>query len=111
MTITKNIKIPIPLFDTLASLKEGTLPPEYYSGQRQTDFKVTIDFLIQYSGSASTFRAYRREMERLLQWTWLIANKSILDLGRSDIEQYIVFCQKPPIAWIGTKTLVTLYQQ
>jgi len=97
--------IPIPLFDTLDRLCDTALPSSYYTEQRQVDVKKVIDFLKQYSGSISTFRAYRREMERLLHWTWLIADKSIINLERTDIERYIVFCQKPPIAWIGTKTV------
>ena len=57
----------------------------------------------QYPGNKSTFEAYRREIERLLQWSWLIAKKSILNLKRQDIQEYIEFCLKPPNSWIGTK--------
>lgn len=71
----------------------------------QQDFSVAIDFLKQYTGSEATFRAYRREIERLLQWSWLIAERSIKELTRSDIEKYLSFCQKPKKSWIGTKTV------
>jgi len=67
------------------------------------DFICVIEFLKQYTNNKATFEAYRREVERLLQWTWLIAQKSILDLKRQDIEEYIKFCLKPPKSWIGTK--------
>ena len=100
---TKNTTRPTPLFDTLASLNTLTLPTDYQTEQHQSDFEKVIDFLKQYNGSEGTFRAYRREMERLLQWTWLIAEKSVFTLERQDIEQYILFCQKPMSAWIGTK--------
>lgn len=98
-------KIPIPLFGTVDSLAQLTLPPAYQSKVHQADFVRVVDFLKQYQGSIGTFRAYRREMERLLQWTWLIANTSILKLQRQDIERYILFCQRPPISWIGTRTV------
>ena len=49
-----------------------------------------------------TFNAYRRDIERLLHWTWHIAQKTLTELKREDIEQFLLFCQKPPIAWIGT---------
>lgn len=45
-------------------------------------------------------------MERLTQWVWLIANQSLFTLERQHIEAYIVFCQKPPTRWIGTKVVV-----
>ena len=51
-----------------------------------------------------TFVAYRREIERLIQWAWLIRNKSIINLDREDLETYIQFCIKPPKSWIGLKS-------
>lgn len=98
-------KKPIPLFGSLATLDDTPLPLGYSSTKRKCDIKEVIDFLKQYSGSESTFRAYRREMERLLQWTWLVKETSIFKLDRQAIEQYILFCQKPPMRWIGTKVV------
>src|SRR5690606_14787683 len=56
------------------------------------------------TGSSATFNAYRREVERLLQWAWRIKGQSILALKREHIEEYIGFCQSPPASWIGVKT-------
>ncbi|WP_158641805.1 tyrosine-type recombinase/integrase [Candidatus Glomeribacter gigasporarum] len=42
-------------------------------------------------------------MERLLQWAWLIAQKSVRSLGRAEIEAYVAFCQNPPRSWTGIK--------
>src|SRR5262249_15395494 len=61
-----------------------------------------LEYLKQYDGNRSTFDAYRRETERLLQWSALISKKSILDLKRQDIQEYIEFCLDPPVSWIGT---------
>ena len=36
-----------------------------------------------------TYSTYRREIERLLHWSWQIAEKSVLELKRADIEAYI----------------------
>lgn len=99
---------PIPLFDQMSSLDNRQMPGnEQYIRNKahQQDFSVAIDFLKQYTGSEATFRAYRREIERLLQWSWLIAERSIKELTRSDIEKYLAFCQKPKKSWIGTKTV------
>jgi site-specific recombinase XerD len=91
---------PIPIFDTLENLTEQKPPALPYASK---DFMPVVDFLKQYNGSIATFTAYRREMERLLQWSWLIAKKPILKLKRVDIEDYVKFCQKPPLSWIGLK--------
>jgi site-specific recombinase XerD len=69
----------------------------------QNDLGAILEYLKQYDGNKATFDAYRREIERLLQWSWLIAKKSIFDLKRQDIQEYIEFCLNPPKSWIGTK--------
>ncbi len=100
--MANNIPSPKPLFDTLDNvlLHHPLLElADIYSD----DFKHAASFLKAYKGSQGTFNAYRREIERLLQWSWLIAEKSVKDLRRTDIEMYLTFCQSPPHSWIGTK--------
>src|SRR5690606_36230350 len=48
------------------------------------------------------FSTYRRESEHFLHWAWLVADKSLRDIRREDIEAYVEFARKPPLAWIGT---------
>jgi site-specific recombinase XerD len=69
------------------------------------DYRMALSFLYSYRGSPDTFRAYRRDIERLLQWCWFVANKSILELKREDIEAFVEFCIKPPKDWVGQKTV------
>ena len=83
--------IPIPILDNLENIAEQQ-PPALPDAKK--DFELAVNFLKQYYGSEATFTAYRREMERMLQWSWLIAGKTILKLKRADIEEYIKFCQK-----------------
>ena len=98
-----NLPIPVPLIDTLQHLQEkdwkNFTPPLF----APYDLSFALDFLGQYENNNATFESYRREIERLIQWSWLIEKKSLLDLKRSDIETYIQFCLKPPHAWIGSK--------
>jgi len=64
-----------------------------------------------HNGSYGTFNAYRREVERLLHWTWIIEKKSIKDLKRDDIENFINFCQKPPREWIGLNRVLRFIEK
>jgi len=93
----------LPLFDNLNYLhknhEHARLPDERF----RNDFNYTLSFLKSYTGSQGTFNSYRREAERLLQWAWLIKNKTIDELKRDDIEQYVHFCQNPPKTWISLK--------
>ena len=73
-------------------------PPE-----SKEDVFHCLTFLQSYNGSQATFNSYRREIERLLQWSWFIQKKKLPELRRLDIEEYLEFCQHPPLAWIGIK--------
>ena len=100
----KSSLIPTPLFDTLDQTHIGSTPPQI--PQRfLADYQQALSFLHSYRGSEATFNAYRREVERLLQWSWLIKKTAINKLKRQDIESYVEFCQNPPHDWIGTKTV------
>ncbi len=117
---------PHPLFDTLEYVQEQTKQcqldnPEHiislwlkqcFSGSEfkiadyaYKDYHHTLNFLYSYRGSQDTFNSYRRELERLIQWCWLIKDKSVLKLKRTDIEEFIEFCQKPDKKWVGIKTV------
>ena len=78
------------------------LPPLAHSHYAD-DYWYGLRFIQSYDGSDATMNAYRRELERLLQWSWLIRQASVMTLKREDIEQFIRFCQNPPAAWIGVK--------
>lgn len=67
------------------------------------DYRYAAEFIYSYRGSTATFNSYRREIERLLQWCQHVAFKSLQDLKRQDIENYIYFCQRPYPEWIATK--------
>ena len=43
------------------------------------DFQQALYFLYHYRGSEDTFNAYRKELERFLQWSWFIRKQSILN--------------------------------
>lgn len=69
------------------------------------DYSLVLQFLVSYGGSTPTFNSYRRELERLLQWSWHIQKTSIRQLTRDDIVDFISFTHDPPVAWIGTKNV------
>lgn len=118
----KNPNTPRPLFDTLEHLQDQHRECQTNNAQdiistwlkcclqndipahAIKDYQCVLNFLYSYRGSLDTFNAYRRELERLIQWSWFQQNKSIIQLKRTDIENFIEFCQKPTKHWIGTKT-------
>lgn len=114
MAVSKR-SAPRPIFDNLEYMgnpfqrKDFSLDPAIaqtlsFSGADK-DYEYTLKFLYSYHGSSATFNAYRRELERLLQWAWHINETPVLTLRREDIEEFVKFCQNPPQAWIGTKNV------
>ena len=94
-------KLPQPLFDSLQHMLDEndylpTLEPQWH-----TDFHHAKAFLLSYKGSQDTFNAYRREIERFLQWCQLRAKKTLIEIQREDFENYLAFCQKPLKSWIS----------
>jgi len=101
---------PYPLFDTLENLTDT--PPcvtEHLSSLGinacEQEYRLCIEFLKSYANSPDTFNSYRREVERMLQWVWLICKKSLKEISRNDIRDYLTFINDPPKNWIGTKTV------
>lgn len=101
--MTKIKTQPIPIFDSIENIAHQLPCSDWPRESCKRDFELAKRFLTSYDGSSATFNTYRREVERLLQWSWLEAEKSILELRRPDIESYLVFVQSPPAHWIGTQ--------
>ncbi len=100
--------VPKPLFDTLENINDvpqcvveyiqSLLIPDAYK-----EFALSIQFLKSYANSKDTFTAYRREIERLIHWGWLIRKKSLKELNRNDIRDYLQFVTSPHSSWMSTK--------
>jgi len=104
---------PIPIIDNLAHIgnpfRQKHFSAAVYLDRSivgaDVDLEYALRFLYSYNGSTATFNSYRREIERLLQWAWHIEQASVLTLRREQIEEFIRFCLKPPMAWIGAKNV------
>src|SRR5688572_11615229 len=98
----EKVESPSPLFDSMENVISLEASNQLKAANSD-DYFYAKEFLKSYKGSSGTFNAYRREIERLLHWSWLIAKKSIRELNRNNVEEYISFCQSPPLTWIGIK--------
>ncbi len=100
---SKMKQAPTPLFDTLEHLNNFLDYPVEHLPCASQDYFQAAQFLRSYRGSEATFSSYRREVERLIQWSWWVAGKTLREIKRNDVESFVEFCQKPPAAWIGVK--------
>ena len=66
------------------------------------DYIYTQAFLKSYSRkSEATYRSYRNEIERLLLWSWTIAEKTLIQLKRPELERYFDFVHSPQSSWVA----------
>ena len=123
--MSRNTYIPIPVFDTLEEVIDQYKTVYADDNPHQVirqwlahcfadtkitlpsfavkDYQMALNFLYSYRGSSDTFGAYRRDLERLLQWSWFVRYQSFLEHKREDIEAFVEFCLKPPKRWISFK--------
>ena len=101
----------LPLFDNLTFLHKNHEHVVLPDNKFLNDFSYTLSFIKSYTGSQGTFNSYRREVERLLHWTWHMKQKTLDELKRDDIEQYVHFCQNPPKSWISLKKVPRFINQ
>ena len=112
------MKKPFPLFESLKVFREQYAPGSFDASdvtgfallhehelqQYIPDLNYSSEFLFEYSKkSEATYNRFRNEIERFLLWSWLIAEKSVIDLKRVDIDEYIDFFWSPPSSWMATK--------
>ena len=106
--MTQNHPTPHPLFDTQEMLDEPHASTIIYIHelnipQAEKELELCTEFLKSYANSKDTFTAYRREVERLLHWSWLACKKPVKELTRNDIRDYLQFINNPPMNWISVK--------
>ena len=104
-------RAPRPFFDTLDHMENpgNRLVSEddvirvlgSCSTEAREDYQMAAEFIYTYRGSQETFRQYRKTLEQLLAWSWLVNGKSLKQIQRQDVEKFIEFCIRPPKAWVG----------
>lgn len=106
-------KPPAPIFDNLKYIgnpfKKCTFDSRPYFDSEisgaDIDLEHGLKFLYSYKESEATYNSYRRELERLFQWSWKVKGESVLRLRREDIVDYINFAESPFKTWIGTSNV------
>ena len=83
-----------PIFDTAEHLEFNAALPQHLKSYRsfKRDYLGAHAFLYAYRDNKATFNAYRREVERLLHWSWQKSEEKQLRL-RAGFESSVL----PPI--------------
>ncbi|OLF81951.1 hypothetical protein AWH63_10450 [Marinobacter sp. C18] len=99
-----------PLFDTaehlpdqLERLEDYPSLSEFLSGLPETAFKdwqQSAQFLQRHTGSPGAFSRFRGEVQRFLNWLWLVQGKTLVEVTGDDLDAYAKFVKRPPAAWI-----------
>lgn len=92
-----HINVPMPDANALLrELAERGMETVYES------YDHIIDLLTSVAGSKNTFNSMRGDINLLLNWSWLVAQKDVIDLTANDFREFIEFGNSPPAHLIGT---------
>jgi len=103
---------PLPLYPTYNELKDielkdypelNTFLNESSELDRLQHWRWGLSFLnyIGRNKSEHTYNRFRNEVERFLTWVFMVKVKPIDTLRKQDILEYVDFCWKPPVSFIG----------
>lgn len=102
--------LPIERIALLPSSHDGSqgtnrASPDALQIDARNDLEAVQCFLREYEMSPATWRAYRKESERLLLWAILDRGKTMSSLDNADFRAYIEFLKNPQPAerWCGPK--------
>lgn len=70
----------------------------------KNDLEAIESYLFKFADKPHTMRSYRKELERFLLWSILVAKKPMSSLLVDDCETYKHFLRNPSAAFIGLKT-------
>ena len=100
--MTASKPLPSSIFDGLQEMLVNQDYQPKLNKAFQQDYQHAKAFLLSYRGSSDTFNAYRRDIERFLQWCFFQANITLKQVKRDEFEAFLTFCQSPPKSWIST---------
>ena len=95
-------EMPNPFKQTHVSLDH--LLDEYPQASLE-DYQYASEFIYSYRGSPDTYSTYRREIEHFLHWCSIVHKKTVSQILREDMENYVEFSKQPPSSWIGNKNV------
>ena len=99
--------VPFERFQTPAELdgSKGTnrAPADACSIAASTDYEALQAWLAAHKPGSNTWRAYRREAERILLWAVLVRGKALSCLGLEDCTAYLGFLARPEPNWIAPR--------
>jgi len=102
-----------PIFDTADRLSEqadqngytdvvsrlSKLPLKYELLER--DLTLSFQYLLDYTGTAGTYNRFRGEIQRFLNYLWIIAGRTLDQVDAEVIEYYFQFLRTPPGTWVA----------
>lgn len=70
----------------------------------RNDLEAVQAYLVKFTSQPHTFRAYKKELERLLLWAIYKRHRPLSSLLVDDCELYKLFLATPDSEWIGPRT-------
>ncbi|MEZ8198416.1 tyrosine-type recombinase/integrase [Vibrio splendidus] len=74
-------------------------------------YQMIMDCLETHLGTPNTYNSIRGDINLLCNWSWFILGKDVVDLTLKEMNQFIAFCNNPPVELIGKFSSSLIDQQ
>lgn len=65
----------------------------------RADYEVSRQFLLNYADVSGTYNRFRSEIQRFLNYLWVVAHQSLAQMNIETVNGYYKTLKKPPKAW------------
>lgn len=64
------------------------------------DWRQSALFLKRHTSAPGSYARFRGEVQRFLNWLWVIQTKTLVSVNEDDLDEYLAFVKRPPASWV-----------
>ncbi|ANO35644.1 hypothetical protein A6E01_20755 (plasmid) [Vibrio breoganii] len=70
-------------------------------------YELAVEFLLENKMNQSSFRAIRKELNLLFNWSWRVKGVCVSQLNRVSMREFVDFCAEPPLELISRSPIAS----
>lgn len=71
------------------------------SDQALRDLEVSLQYLSDYSAVPGTYNRFRSEVQRFLNYLWVVSERTLVHVDSQVVTSYFKFLKTPPASWVA----------
>lgn len=84
-----------------ASVREAIMALSVDQDKAFRDLDASLRYLTDYSNVPGTYNRFRSEVQRFLNYLWVVASRTLDQVDAEVVSSYFKFLKNPPAAWVA----------